>query len=79
MNVGNTIIVKVDVEGTEPCVVSEVALTLFLHVKIIALLIEVWHRDVIENLISLGMKYPHLQEFLTRSNNSYVACVKLES
>jgi hypothetical protein len=71
--------VKIDVEGAEPYVVSGATLTLFLHVKIIVLLIEVWHRDVIENLISLGMKCLHLQEFLTRSNNSYVICVKLES
>jgi FkbM family methyltransferase len=69
------IIMKIDVEGAEPYVVSGATLTIS-TCKNIVLLIEVWHRDVIENLISLRMKCLHLQEFLTRSNNSYVICVK---
>jgi FkbM family methyltransferase len=72
------IIMKIDVEGAEPYVVSGAALTIS-TCKNIVVLIEVWHQDVIKKLISLGMKCAHLQEFLTRSNTNYVICVKFES
>jgi FkbM family methyltransferase len=72
------IIMKIDVEGAEPYVISGAALTISMC-KNIVLLIEVEHQDVIKNLVSLGMKCTHLQEFLTRSNTNYVICAKFES
>ena len=69
---------KIGVGGAEPYVVSGAALTIS-TCKNIALLIEVWHQDVIKNLVSLGMKCTHLQEFLTRSNTNCVICAKFES